>query len=133
MSANESKNILWEIFKGLGVDGLTMSHYDLAENTEISDADIWKKFLLEQDVKNYIETEIEILRTTEFNKMIKNVGDNQRSVGQAQLMSALDKVKLNSNHKEGPVFIYTYTPLSTEQAQAENVEELETDPFWRRG
>ena len=65
--------------------------------------------------------------------MIKNVGDNQRSVGQAQLMSALDKIQHESNHKEGPVFIYTYVPLSSEQAQAENVQEAESDPFWRRG
>ena len=132
MSAN-NKEQLWEIFKSLGVEGVTMSHYDLAENTEVKDPDEWKKFLLEQDVRNYIQTEVEILRTTEFNKMIKNVGDNQRSVGQAQLMSALDKMKQDANHKEGPVFIYTYVPLSSEQAQAENVEEADTDPFWRRG
>lgn len=133
MSTNINKAQLWTIFKKLGVDGLTMSHYDLAEATDIENPEIWKKFLLEQDVRNYIQTEVEILRTTEFNKMIKNVGDNQRSVGQAQLMSALDKIKQDSSHKEGPVFIYTYVPLSSEQAQAENVQEAESDPFWRRG
>lgn len=133
MLTNELKTQLWELFKNLGENGLTMNHYDLAKNTTITDPETWKKFLLEQDVRNYIQTEVEILRTTEFNKMIKNVGDNQRSVGQAQLMSALDKIKQDSNHKEGPVFIYTYVPLSSEQAQAENVEEAETDPFWRRG
>lgn len=133
MLINEDKTKLWEIFKGLGVDGLTMTHYDLASSTEIDDVEMWKKFLLEQDVRNYIQTEIEILRNTEFNKMIKNVGDNQRSVGQAQLMSALDRIKQDANHKEGPVFIYTYVPLSTEQQQAENVEEIDNDPFWRRG
>ena len=133
MSTDMNKEQLWIIFKKLGVDGLTMSHYDLAEATEIENPEIWKKFLLEQDVRNYIQTEVEILRTTEFNKMIKNVGDNQRSVGQAQLMSALDKMKQDSNRKEGPVFIYTYVPLSSEQAQAENVQEAESDPFWRRG
>ncbi len=133
MSTEVTKPQLWELFKRLGVNGLTMNHYDLAKNTEVDDPEIWKKFLLEQDVRNYIQTEVEILRTTEFNKMIKNVGDNQRSVGQAQLMSALDKMKQDSSHKEGPVFIYTYVPLSAEQAQAENVQEAESDPFWRRG
>lgn len=133
MLTSEEKTQLWELFKSLGVNGLTMNHYDLAKNTEVTDPEKWKKFLLEQDVRNYIQTEVEILRTTEFNKMIKNVGDNQRSVGQAQLMSALDKIKQDSNHKEGPVFIYTYVPLSSEQAQAENVQEAESDPFWRRG
>lgn len=133
MLTSEEKTQLWVLFKNLGVNGLTMNHYDLAKNTEVTDPEKWKKFLLEQDVRNYIQTEVEILRTTEFNKMIKNVGDNQRSVGQAQLMSALDKMKQDSNHKEGPVFIYTYVPLSSEQAQAENVEEAESDPFWRRG
>ena len=133
MLTDELKTQLWKLFKECGVNGLTMNHYDLAKYTEVNDPEVWKKFLLEQDVRNYISTEVEILRNTEFNKMIRNVGDNQRSVGQAQLMSALDKIKQDSNHKEGPVFIYTYVPLSPEQAQAENVQEAESDPFWRRG
>ena len=133
MLTNEQKEALWRVFKAQGVDSLVMNHYELAMKTTITDHEQWRQFLLEQDVRNYIQTEIEILRTTEFNKMIKNVGDNQRSVGQAQLMSALDKIKQDSNHKEGPVFVYTYVPLSSEQAQAENVQEAESDPFWRRG
>ena len=133
MLAPEQKNRLWEAFKQQGVDALSMSHYDLAECTTITDANLWKNFLLEQDVRNYIQTEVELVRAAEANKMIVNVADNSRSVGQAQLLSTLDKLKQSSNTKEGPVFIYTYVPLSAEQEQAENVEQLDDDPFWRRG
>lgn len=133
MLTQNEKKTLWKIFKEQGAEGLSMSHYDLAECTEATDPNKWKEFLLEQDVRNYIQTEMELVRAAEINKMITNVSDNNRSVGQAQLMSALDRLKQNSNTKEGPVFIYTYVPLSAEQEQAENVEKLDEDPFWRRG
>lgn len=133
MLAQTDKNKLWTLFKSLGAEGLSMSHYELAEHTTATNPDLWKEFLLEQDVRNYIQTEVELVRAAEINKMIANVSDNSRSVGQAQLMSALDRLKQSSNLKEGPVFIYTYVPLSAEQAQAENVEQLDKDPFWRRG
>lgn len=133
MLTDDTKDQLWQLFKAQGVDALTMNHYDLAEATEVSDPNKWKDFLLEQDVRNYIQIEMEIVRATEMNKFITNVSDNSRSVGQAQLMTALEKVKQTSSTKDGPVFIYTYVPLSAEQEQAENVQKLNEDPFWRRG
>lgn len=126
------KDELWKQFKDAGANGLAMNHYELARHTKIKDVELWKAFLLEQDVRNYIATEIEIVRVAEYNKMIQNVGDNNRSVGQAQLMSALDKLKKDNTTKDGPVFIYSYVPLSSEQTQAENANELEEDPFWLR-
>jgi hypothetical protein len=133
MLNNDIKNKLWEQFRDLGEEALAMNHYELAKNTDTEDPNAWREFLLEQDVRNYIQTEIELVRTSEFNKMIQNVGDNSRSVGQAQLMAALDKLKKDANTKEGPVFIYTYVPLSAEQEKAENAQTVDEDPFWMRG
>ena len=60
--------------------------------------------------------------------MVKGVSDS-RSVGQAQLMTTLQKLDEKSTSKEGPIFVYCYIPLSSEQAQAENIQILDHDPF----
>jgi hypothetical protein len=118
---------LWEIFKGLGADALAMNHYDLAELTDIESM-IWKKFLMEPEVADWIKTEINLIQESELKKMIKDV-NKSRSIGQAQLMNTLAKLSENKTTKEGPTFIYTYVPLNPEQAQAPNVVKLDKDIF----
>lgn len=132
MLTPELKEQMWDIFKELGVDGLTKSHYDLAEETEIDDPVLWRAFLLESDVSQYIQVEMQIVQNAELNKILAKVGTSH-SVGQAQLMTALDRLSKGTTTKEGPVFIYTYVPLSNEQNKAENVKEENTDIFLRRG
>lgn len=122
-----NKEQLWEIYKALGETALVMSHYDLAKKTEVP-ASMWKDFLSEQDVKDWRETEFALIRDAELKKMQKDVSVS-RSVGQAQLMTALSKLSETSDNKQGPVFVYCYVPLSTEQAQAENVMILDKDIF----
>lgn len=119
---------LWKIFKGLALDGLVMNHYDLAEHTEENNPDVWKQFLLSQEVAEYIEIEMRIMQGSELNKMLKDISKSN-SVGQAQLMNALSKLSEGSGIKDGPIFIYTYVPLSTEQTQASNVVIEKEDIF----
>lgn len=123
---------MWQIFKMLGETAFVMNHYDLAKNTEIKEAPLWKLFLMEPDVANYINTEINIIKNAELNKMLKDIGSS-KSVGQAQLMVALSKLNEGTAQKDGPIFIYTYVPLSPDQAQATNVQQLQEDIFLRRG
>lgn len=118
---------LWAEFNELGEDALVFSHYDLAKVTG-RPAAIWKMFLQERDVADYITSEFAIIQEAELKKMTKDVSTS-RSVGQAQLMTTLSKLSEKEDKKEGPVFIYTYVPLNTEQKQAENVVELDFDPF----
>lgn len=109
----------WKVFLDLQEDGLHMNHYQLAENTEISDALLWREFLLDPRTADYISSEMSIIRSAAINEMVQKA-PGSRSVGQSQLINALQKIDEQAAHKEGPVFIYTYVPLSTEQQEAPN-------------
>ena len=125
-------NEMWTIFQNLGITALAMNHYDLAAETSIDDPQLWKKFLIEPEVAEWIRTEVNLIQDSELKKMIQNI-NTSKSVGQAQLMNALVKLGDNKGIKEGPIFIYTYVPLSEEQKQAENIEYLTFDPFLKKG
>lgn len=119
---------MWDYFKILGAEALAMSHYDLAEATPIDDPLMWKEFLLEPKVADWIRTEIGLIQEAELKKMIKGASKT-RSVGQAQLINSFAKLSETRVTKEGPIFIYTYVPLSPEQEQAPNVVKLDKDIF----
>jgi len=133
MLEQDQLNELWIAFKELGQAGITMNHYELAESCgEVcNDPQVWKEFLMEQTVSDYINSEFSILQSTELSKLIKDVSKS-RSVGQAQLVNALLKLKEDKKVKSGPAFIYTYIPLSYEQEECTNVQKLDNDPFLKR-
>lgn len=116
----------WKIFISLKEDGLFLSHYQLAEHTRISDAFVWKEFLMDPRTVDYITSEMNIIRSAAINEMVSKA-PNSNSVGQSQLINALQKLDEKSSHKEGPVFIYCYVPLNTEQKQAPNVRTVDTE------
>ena len=124
---------LWKAFKDLGQDGITMNHYELALACAKTcpDPQIWKEFLMEQTVSDYINCELNILRSTELSKLIKDVSKS-KSVGQAQLVNALMKMKEEQRVKTGPAFVYCYIPLSVEQQECKNIVKLDKDPFLKR-
>lgn len=107
-------------FLRLGETALTMNHYKLATETSITDPIVWKMFLLDPRIADYISSEMNIIRSASINEIIKQA-PNSRSVGQAQLINALVKIDEASENKEGPVFIYSYVPLNDEQQYAPNV------------
>lgn len=126
--SDELKEQLFEAFKRLGADALALNHYELAEVTQIATPATWKLFLIDPEVSAYIKQESDILLQTELRKLSKNASDS-RSVGQAQLINALGKISEDTSTKEGPIFIYTYIPLTTEQEQADNIKKLDKDIF----
>ena len=121
-------------FLSLGELALTMNHYQLALETNIEDPVLWKQFLLDPRITDYINSEMNIIRNASINEIVKQA-PNSRSVGQAQLINALVKIDETAADKNGPVFIYSYVPLNDEQKFAPNVllmsteemEELEED------
>ena len=121
---------LEEVFLALGKKALTMNHYDLAECTDYDNPQLWKEFLQDERVNKFITTEFNAIQDSELRKLIMNISDSS-SVGKAQLINSLQKV-LNdhgSDKKSGPAFIYTYIPLTEEEKHADNVKELDHDPF----
>ena len=113
-------------FLALGEIALTMNHYQLAMETTIEDPVIWKMFLLDPRIADYINSEMNIIRTAGINEIIKQA-PNSRSVGQAQLINALVKIDEAATNKDGPVFIYSYVPLNDEQKFAPNVMLMDID------
>jgi hypothetical protein len=110
----------WEIFTQLKEEGLYLNHYQLAEITELNDALIWKEFLMDPHTVDYVSSEMALIRTAAINQMTAEA-PKSRSVGQSQLINALQKLDEKATHKEGPAFIYSYVPLNEEQKHAPNV------------
>lgn len=122
------KEQLWEQFKALEAKAISMNHYDLARITAIKDVRLWKLFLTDPEVSAYIDQEASILAQAELRKLTADVSDS-RSVGQAQLINAMGKIAETKTTKEGPIFIYTYVPLTDSQIKADNVQLLDKDVF----
>lgn len=124
----KQKEELWQHYKNLGADALKASHYTLAASTPITDPAIWKEFLMEQDVSDYINQETAILQQAEFRSILLNTA-RDNSAGRAQLINAMMSVNNKQNKKEGPIVIYSYIPLNEQQLKASNVEINKTDIF----
>jgi len=125
---DEGLDELQEYFN-LGLPGtLYLSHYDLARDSGFPAA-LWKKFLTNPQVADYITQELQLLKRTEFQKVLKDISTKSRSVGTAQLLNALDKALANESTKDGPAFVYCYVPLHEDEQHAPNVIKLNEDPF----
>ena len=120
----------WEILQNNAPESISWNHYDLAEYTEIKNITVWKAFLLEATVQEWLEEERTILQQYELSKLTRDVA-NSRSVGQAQLINSMEKLNSANRNKttSGPIFVYTYIPLNAEQRAAPNVIELTEDIF----
>lgn len=103
-----------------------MSQYELARNTDEKDPQVWKQFLMDPKISDYISSEMTLIRTATMNKMVNNAADSN-SVGQSQLLNALSKLDEKEQIKDGPTFIYSYVPLNNEQKEAPNVRTVNTD------
>lgn len=107
-------------FTELGEKALYLNHYQLALETHIKDAIIWKMFLTDPRIADYISSEMNLIRNASINEIIHKA-PNSKSVGQAQLINALVKIDEMASNKTGPVFIYSYVPLNDEQKFAPNI------------
>ena len=108
-----------DLFNNIGENALYMTHYELADATEISPID-WKRFLTDPRVSILINEEFEMIKKSKVALMLRNVESN-KNTGQAQLLNTLLNQTKKENKKEGPVFIYTQIPLNKEELQATNV------------
>lgn len=128
MLTQKKKEELWLLYKKLGADALKSNHYILAATTTEHDPEVWKEFLMESDVSDYINQETAILQQAEFRSILLNTA-RDNSAGRAQLINAMMSVNNKQNKKEGPIIIYSYVPLNKEQMKASNIEINKKDPF----
>lgn len=121
----------WAALKRFAPKSISWNHYDFAIQTEITDVEVWKAFLLHPDVREWIEEERSIMQDTELAKLTSNVSGS-KSVGQAQMISAINRLNdaNKTNNATGPAFIYSYVPLTIDQQNAPNVHILSEDIFF---
>ena len=114
-------NTMLITFRSLGQKALSLNHYDLSiEADGVYSADEWKEFLDNPKTREYIQKEMEIIKSSQLNKIIQEAGSSH-SVGQAQLLNTLAKIKDDEKEDNGPTFIYCYVPLNEEQMNASNI------------
>lgn len=113
-------------FLALKEEAFNMNHYQLAEVTNVKDPLQWREFLMDPKTMDYITSEMAIIRNAAINYMVQRAPDSN-SVGQSQLINALQKIDETSTKKEGPVFIYCFVPLNEAQKEAPNVREIKPD------
>ena len=128
MTAFES---IWKAFIEGGEKVLIMNHYELAEHLEhkysIEDC---KAFLLNPKVQEYIKQEFSIISESNMRKIISGVGEQDNSVGKAQLINAmLSATEKTSGKREGNIIIYSYILPNENQAKATNTQIIKRDPF----
>lgn len=120
---------LFSLFKAAGKEALKCNHYDLVGLIGTGSPDMWKEFLQDPQVNDYIRKETELLQAAEFRKILFDVSDKDTSVGKAQLINAMMSVTEKQTNKEGPIIIYSYIQPNDEQKNTENIVKLEKDPF----
>lgn len=128
MLKTKQKAELWKYFKEHGANALKASHYELALLTPETNPAVWKEFLMEPDVNEYISQETAVLQEAEFRKILLNT-ERDNSAGRAQLINAMMNVSNKQNKKEGPIVIYSYIPLNEQQMKASNIQLNDKDPF----
>lgn len=109
---------------------ISMSQYDLAHFTEIKDIESWIKFLKDPRVSEKIDEEVELYAKSQQRKLVALATTNDKSTGTAQMIAALDKTNSQgNNNKSGEIFVYSFVPLNTKEADAPYVKELSRDIF----
>ena len=111
---------------------LSMSHFDLAQNTAISDTEPWIDFLKDPRVADKINEELTIYKEAQQRKLIQRATTHDKSVGTAQMINALGKAMETETAKTGTLMIYSYVPLNACEAQAPSARQEAYDIFEER-
>ena len=118
-----------EFMKLPAEERIFMSHYELAETTRYGTAQLWKEFLMDKRVADWMQSETQLFKEAQMRKLIKNVTNNDKPVGAAQMLNALNKVTTPEDKKEGELIVYSYVPLNAREEQAPNVRINTSDLF----
>lgn len=110
---------------------ISMSHFDLAEVTNIDDTDQWLAFLRDPRVADMIQEELSVYKAAQQRKLIQRATTHDKSVGTAQMISALGKSMETDNDKSGAIFVYSYVPLNAHDANSPQARTLDNDVFER--
>ena len=108
---------------------ITMSHFDLAQHTAITDIEPWIDFLKDPRVADCINEELTIYKEAQQRKLISRATTHDKSVGTAQMINALGKSLDDGVAKTGTLMIYSYVPLNAKEQLAKNTRKESKDLF----
>lgn len=103
--------------------------FQMAKHAPSVSVQEWKEFRLLNQVDQWYEEEMALLIKSKVMKMLNQAGDTQ-STGVAQtLTQTLNYLERNKDVIQDPtVYIYSFIPLTEEEAQAPNVRIVENIP-----
>ena len=127
LSSQNLIECLEEFEKLVPEDRLSMSVYDLAEFTDIKDYTRWIEFMKEPAVAEAIDEELNLYIDAQKRKLIQTTTIDDKSVGKAQLITALTKANEGGAGTGGNLFVYNYIPLNENERKRPNVNELDLD------
>lgn len=108
---------------------ISMSHFDLAQMTAITDIEPWIEFLKDPRVADKINEELTIYKEAQQRKLIQRATTHDKSVGTAQMINALSKAKETETAKTGTMMIYSYVPLNVREAESPSARQEDKDIF----
>lgn len=108
---------------------ITMSHFDLAKHTAITQIEPWIDFLKDPRVADKINEELTIYKEAQQRKLISRSTTHDKSVGTAQMINALGKSMENEVAKTGTLMVYSYVPLNANESLAPNTRKERKDIF----
>ena len=101
-------------------DAIYKDHYSL-EKLSTYNAGSWRQFMAHPAVQDWINQETVALQQAKYRSLLKDLDGNSRSTGLPQLMNTLQNALGSKVEDTGPIFIYTYVPLTEEEKHAPNV------------
>ena len=107
-------------------DALFFDQYELARETGI-DSSNWSKFLRDGAVQKHISQETKIFSEAQQRKLLAKATSNDKSVGTAQMIGAIQKINQEDDAETG-FFIYSHVPLNLNEVEADGVTE---DMVWQ--
>jgi len=117
-----------ELFLSKDTEAFYMNHYELNKTFPNYATDQWKAFLVDPEIADWLNSEQILMQKSQLQKLLRDI-EKSNSTGKAQLIGQLQKLLSETQVKEGPIFVYSYVPLSDQQQQAENTIQENTDLF----
>lgn len=103
-------------------DAFFKTHFELAALTSF-DALSWRKFLTHPAVTDWLNAEMRLIQQAKLRSLMKDLDSNTKSTGLPQLMNSLyGQVDKMEKKNDGPIFVYTYIPLNSQEVNANNVQ-----------
>lgn len=108
---------------------LEWTHYELAKRSNTPNPNLWKKFLLNPKVKDWYQSEKQILLNAEVQKLIRTAAKSGSTATVQTLNSLLAQQKsMEEQNDNKKIIIYNFIPLTEEEKKDPLINENKTIP-----